>query len=118
MPAPWWKITEQAARDYNLDPYWIAAVMAIESRFKRYAHNRRHKCYGLMQLQRDTARSLGVTDPYDPKQNIGGGAAVLARLDKKCRGNKRRILKKYNPTDTGAYSREVMRAWRQARGSS
>lgn len=34
---------------------------------------------GIMQLMPDTAASLGVTDPYDPKQNIMGGADYISQ---------------------------------------
>jgi soluble lytic murein transglycosylase-like protein len=115
LPAPWWEIVKQAAQENDLDPCWVVAVMAIESRFYRFAINTMHRCYGLMQLQEDVARGMGVTDPFDAEQNIRAGAKILGRLERAKGGNKRAILKKYNPTDTGAYSREVIKAWRQAR---
>jgi len=90
-------------------------VMAIESRFYRFTINTKHRCYGLMQLQEDVARGLGVTDPFDAEQNIRAGAKILGRLQRRHGNNKVAILKKYNPTDTGAYSREVIKAWKQAR---
>ncbi len=34
---------------------------------------------GIMQLMPDTAANLGVTDPYDPKQNIMGGADYISQ---------------------------------------
>jgi soluble lytic murein transglycosylase-like protein len=115
LPAPWWEIVKQAAQENDLDPCWVMAVMAIESRFYRYCVNTKHRCYGLMQLQADVALGLGVTDPFDPEQNIRAGAKILGRIEREKNGDKRRILKKYNPTDTGAYSREVIKAWKQAR---
>ncbi|TSA09390.1 MAG: lytic transglycosylase domain-containing protein [Deltaproteobacteria bacterium] len=117
MPAAWWEIVQDAARVNGISPYWVAAIMAIESRYNRFAINHRYKCYGLLQLQADVARGLGVTDPFDAVQNIRGGAYILGRLEKRYGGDKKRILKRYNPTDDGAYSREVLRAWRQAKRS-
>jgi len=118
MPAAWWEIVKDAAKENGVDPYWVSAVMVIESRYDRFAINRRYRCYGLMQLQKDVARGLGVTDPFDAGQNIRAGARILGRLERRYGGDKRQILKKYNPTDTGAYSREVLKAWRQARKGS
>jgi len=115
MPAPWWEIVKDAAWKNRINPYWIAAVMAVESRYVRFAINKRFKCYGLMQLQKDVARGLGVTDPFDAEQNIRAGARILGRLERRYGGDKKRILKKYNPTDDGSYSREVLKAWRQAK---
>jgi hypothetical protein len=119
LPAPWWEIVKQAAQENDLDPCWILAVMAIESRFHRLAINVKYKCYGLMQLQQDVCRIMGVTDPFDAEQNIRAGAKILARLQFKKNGGRRSklaILKIYNPTDDGSYSREVMKAWHQAKG--
>jgi len=118
MPAPWWEIVKDVAKENGVDPYWVSAVMVIESRYDRFAINRRYRCYGLMQLQKDVARGLGVTDPFDADQNIRAGTRILGRLERRYGGDKRQILKKYNPTDTGAYSREVMKAWRQAKKGS
>lgn len=115
IPAPWWEIVKQAAQEEGIDPCLVLAVMAIESRFYRYSVNKKHRCYGLMQLQKDVCRTMGVNDPFDPEQNIRAGAKILARLWRRYDGNIRRVLKKYNPTDTGAYSREVIKAWKQAR---
>ena len=63
LPAPWWEITKDAAKKNNISPYWLVAVMAIESQFVRMAINHHYKCYGLMQLQKDVCRIMGVTDP-------------------------------------------------------
>jgi hypothetical protein len=115
LPAPWWEIVKQVAQENDLDPCLIMAVMAIESRFYRYCINKKYKCYGLMQLQVDVCRKMNVTDPFDPDQNIRAGARILARLWRKYDGNIKGILKEYNPTDNGAYSREVIKAWNQAR---
>ena len=115
MPRAWWEIVKDAAKKNKVCPYLVSAVMAIESRFYRFAYNKRYQCFGLMQLQKDTARSMGVTDPFDVDQNIRAGVKILARLWNKYDGKIRLMLKEYNPTDTGAYSREVIKAWKQAK---
>lgn len=110
----YWGYMQQAGADYGVDPCLVAAVAAIESRFNPGAISGRGACIGLMQLHRDTARQLGV-NPWDPEQNIRGGAQLLARLLHRYRGNLTRALQKYNTAWTPAYDREVRRAWRQAK---
>ena len=115
MPPAFWEIIQQEAQANNIDPDLIAAVMAIESRYEIWATNTRCRSYGLMQIQEDVAKFYGMTNPFDPAESIRVGAAILGRLWRKCHGDLLRILKIYNPEDTGAYSREVLRAYRQAK---
>lgn len=117
MPRPYWETAVEAGRHYGVDPYLIAAVMAIESRFDPDATNKRCRTRGLMQIQDGTARAHGLVDSYDPGGNIWTGAEILARLLKKSGGNIRAALKGYNPEDSGQYSREVLRAYAQAKGA-
>jgi len=107
----YWDYIKEAAKRYEISPYLIQAVCAIESRYNPEAKSGR--CFGLMQLHRDTAKKYGV-DPHNPRENIMGGAAVLARLMEKYHGDIRRVLHVYNSTCTAAYEREVIRAYRQA----
>jgi hypothetical protein len=51
---------------------------------------------GLMQLMDGTARELGVTDPFDPAQNIEGGTRFLAYLLGKYGRDYARALAAYN----------------------
>jgi soluble lytic murein transglycosylase-like protein len=51
---------------------------------------------GLMQLTDPTAADLGVTDPFDPVQNIFGGTRFLARMLKTFEGNLSLALASYN----------------------
>jgi soluble lytic murein transglycosylase-like protein len=97
----YWDYIKEAARRYEISPFLIQAVCAIESRYDPEAKSGR--CFGLMQLHRDTAKKYGV-DPHDPRENIMGGAAVLAHL----------VLHVYNASCTAAYEREVLRAYHQA----
>ncbi len=68
-----------SSRRYNIDPLLIYAQMHQESSFKLKALS--HKgASGLMQLMPATARRLGVTNIYDPKQNIDGGVKYMRML--------------------------------------
>jgi len=109
----YWNYIKEAAQRYNISPYLIQAVCAIESRYDPEAKSGRGKCFGLMQLHKDTAKKYGV-DAHDPRENIMGGAAVLARLMQKYDGDIRKVLHVYNATCTAGYEREVIRAYRQA----
>jgi len=107
----YWDYIKEAAQRYQISPYLIQAVCAIESRYDPYAQSGR--CFGLMQLHEGTARKYGV-NPLNPRENIMGGAAVLARLMEKYDGNIKKVLRVYNSTPTNAYVREVLRAYEQA----
>ena len=68
-----------AAKEHKVDPAFIAAVIRAESNGVPTAVSRKG-ARGLMQLMPATARRLGVTRPFDPKENIRGGTAYLAQL--------------------------------------
>ncbi len=115
MPPAYWEWTLEAAREHNVSPYVIQGFMAIESRYKPRATSGRGRCIGLMQLNKDVARGLGV-DPWDPWENIHGGARVLARLMRKHGGDLRRVALAYHGRGCPpAYVREVLKAIRQAK---
>lgn len=68
-----------SSRRYNIDPLLIYAQMHQESAFKLKALSYKGAS-GLMQLMPATARRLGVTNIYDPKQNIEGGVKYMRML--------------------------------------
>ena len=68
-----------SSRRYNIDPLLIYAQMHQESSFKLKALSYKGAS-GLMQLMPATARRLGVTDIYNPKQNIEGGIKYMRIL--------------------------------------
>ncbi|GBU10208.1 hypothetical protein AwWohl_13460 [Gammaproteobacteria bacterium] len=70
---------ELIAAQVSIDPALIHAIISAESAFHIKA--RSHVgAMGLMQLMPATAKRFGVTDAYDPLQNIRGGATYLRWL--------------------------------------
>jgi soluble lytic murein transglycosylase-like protein len=70
---------EEASQIYNLDPKLVQAVIQVESRFDSKAVSPKG-AQGLMQLMPSTARDLQVGDPFNPRENIEGGARYLRYL--------------------------------------
>lgn len=92
---PFDTIVATAARRHALRPALLHAVIAVESRHEPRAVSPRG-ALGLMQLMPSTARALGVHQPFDPTQNIQGGAQHLRRLLDEFGGDLRLALAAYN----------------------
>lgn len=75
-PANFKHLFENAAKKTNTDSRLLEAVAAAESGFNPQAVSPKG-ALGLMQLMPDVARSLGVSDPFDPAQNVRAGAEYL-----------------------------------------
>jgi soluble lytic murein transglycosylase-like protein len=88
-------IVRAAARDQRLDPALLRAVIGVESGTVPRATSRRGAA-GLMQLMPSTARAYGVTDIFDPRQNIDAGAKHLRRLLDRYGQDLPRALAAYN----------------------
>ena len=77
-PSRYADLVERTARNYNLNPQLLDAIIRVESGYNPNAHNAGAR--GLMQLMPATARRFGVTRPNDPAQNIKAGAQYLRYL--------------------------------------
>jgi soluble lytic murein transglycosylase-like protein len=93
---------------HRFDPYFVEAegqhgvpaellkaVCVAESRMNPKAVSKAG-AQGLMQLMPGTASSLGVEDPFDPRQSIAGGATYLSRQIQNFAGDYRLALAAYN----------------------
>lgn len=89
------KLIQEAAREYDLDPNLIRAVMQAESAFHPFAVSRAG-AEGLMQLMPVLAEEMGVGDAFDPRANIRGGARYLRLLLDMHRGDLDLALASYN----------------------
>lgn len=84
-----------AANRYGLPPALVIAQAQQESGGNPNAVSPAG-AQGVMQLMPATAASLGVTDPFDPVQNIDAGVRYLAQLLKEFNGDQQLALAAYN----------------------
>ena len=87
-------VREHAARQ-GLRPALVRAVIQVESGFDPRARSDKG-AMGLMQLMPNTARDLGVRDPYDPADNVRGGTTYLRQLLDRYGGDETLALAAYN----------------------
>ncbi|MFT9426973.1 MAG: lytic transglycosylase domain-containing protein [Sporolactobacillus sp.] len=86
---------QQMAEKYGVSPALIHAVMDTESGGNKDAVSS-VGAQGLMQLMPATAQALGVTNTFDPSENIEGGTKYLSQLLNEFQGNTRLALAAYN----------------------
>jgi soluble lytic murein transglycosylase-like protein len=88
-------LIKEAAARYKVDPLLIRSVMQVESAFNPMAVSRAG-ALGLMQLMPEVAAEHGVSDPFDPRENIMAGARQLRRLLTLHRGDVTLAVASYN----------------------
>ncbi|TXK77112.1 lytic transglycosylase domain-containing protein [Paenibacillus sp. N3.4] len=88
-------LIQEASRKYGVDSSLVKAVIQQESEFNHQAVSSAG-AKGLMQLMDGTGSGYGVTNPFDPKQNVDAGTHFLSHLIKKYNGNEGVALAAYN----------------------
>ena len=88
-------LAKAAATKYGIDPKLFESLIQQESGFDPRAVSSAG-AQGLTQLMPRTAASLGVKDPFDPAQNLEGGAKYLSQMIKQFDGDLRLALAAYN----------------------
>ncbi|MBN2371127.1 MAG: lytic transglycosylase domain-containing protein [Vicinamibacteria bacterium] len=119
-------LATETARRHGLPPDLVLAVVAVESDFRPSAISPKG-AQGLMQLMPGTATELGVTDPFDPQENLDGGVRHLGALITKHDGDVIKALAAYNAgsaavqrhggvppyPETREYVRKVIARWKR-----
>lgn len=88
-------LIEAKAQKYGLDPNLLAGLIKQESNFNPYAVSH-CGAMGLGQLMPETARYLGVKDPFNAAQNLDGAAKYLKEQLNTFGGDVKKALAAYN----------------------
>jgi soluble lytic murein transglycosylase-like protein len=94
-PAEIDQLVSTNSSQWNVDPSLVKAIIANESGFNANATSN-VGAQGLMQLMPGTASGLGVTNAYDPAQNVAGGTRYIKGLLDRFGGDMRKAVAAYN----------------------
>jgi soluble lytic murein transglycosylase-like protein len=85
----------RVAKEQDFDPKIIRAVVEAESSYNPYDVSKSN-AKGLMQLMPDTAKEMGVNNPFDPYENLTGGTKYLKQMMARFPGRMDLALAAYN----------------------
>jgi len=105
---------KDVANRYGVSADLVVAIIEAESSFHPRAVSRRG-ARGLMQLMPETAASLGVGDPFDPRENIEGGVRHLRALMDQFDNNLPLVLAAYNAGRQAVIAHRGIPPYRQTR---
>ena len=88
-------IVLKVAQEVDVSPHLLHAVIAVESAYDARAVSPKG-AQGLMQLMPATSQRFGVRDPFDPHENVRGGARYLKTLLAQFNGDLQLTLAAYN----------------------
>ena len=123
-------LIQKAAVEHSVDPLLIKAMIGRESAGKPCSVSNKG-AQGLMQLMPAAQIDLGVSDPFDPSQNIPAGTRYLKQMLTRYGGNIKLALAAYNAgpnrvepggnvpdiAETQAYVAEISAAYEAAKGT-
>lgn len=124
IPSQLQSLAEQAAARNGVDPNLFKALVNQESGWKPDAVSKAG-AMGLCQLMPDTARGLGVSDPFNASESLEGGAKYLRQMLDQFGNDPSRALAAYNagpgriktstpadwPAETKDYVSRIMSHW-------
>ena len=95
LDVPFANFIASSAQIHGVAPELVASVIAVESKFNPNAISLK-SARGLMQLMPETAARFGVTNVFDPQQNIDAGTRYLKELLQRYNGDLALTLAAYN----------------------
>ncbi len=89
------QIVEKLSRAHGVPADLVHSVIKVESNYNEKAVSPKG-AMGLMQLMPETAKYYGVSDPFNPEENIRGGILYLKDLIRLYTGRTNYVLAAYN----------------------
>ncbi len=89
------QIIIKAAQHHNIDPFFIKAILVIESGLNPVAVSGAN-ARGIAQFMRTTAKTLGIANCHDPDASIWGCARLVKKLGDRFDGDMRLVAAAYN----------------------